>query len=529
MSRRRVTAWDRLTPPAEDAAVLAVPPLEEWGRLVDENRRSRTRRQGEILGRPWSAWTEDPGRRPPVIMTGHQPGFIHPGVWIKAVGIDLVAARLGGRADFVIADTDAADDLALAIPLLNGARLDILTSRPLGMEAGVPYQRLPAIPPQWWQDIDRKLQQSRRAGTACSPWEAFTTGYVAGTSDTSLSGDHVRSWTAGLRASQAALGLTSPAFSETAAWFSFVAGDEQRPAAALVAHLLLEAGRFASAHNEAVGAYRARRGLRGRAHPVPDLSVETDRVETPFWIALPTGPRKRLWAGRRRSDRVELWADAALVSVLEADAMKRDPPLAISRSLPPGTAIWPRALTLTMFLRLFCCDLFVHGVGGAKYDQITDDLMQRFLGVEPPHYVALSATLRLPLPRSGRSAEELKRQQRRVRDLRFNPQRYLPAGQIAAVADLLSHRAALIAQADELRDKWRRARPARRAVWQEIREANRRLAALLADEEAQTTSEMGEIHKALASDRLAESREWFFALHPGDRLRQLVGALDYQR
>ena len=40
-------------------------------------------------------------------------------------------------------------------------------------------------------------------------------------------------------------------------------------------------------------------------------------------------------------------------------------------------------------------DLFIHGIGGAKYDELTDQIICRFFGFEPPGFVALSATQRL--------------------------------------------------------------------------------------------------------------------------------------
>ena len=46
--------------------------------------------------------------------------------------------------------------------------------------------------------------------------------------------------------------------------------------------------------------------------------------------------------------------------------------------------------------RLVLGDLFLHGIGGAKYDQLTDAMIARFFGLEPPGFMVLSATLLLP-------------------------------------------------------------------------------------------------------------------------------------
>ena len=58
----------------------------------------------------------------------------------------------------------------------------------------------------------------------------------------------------------------------------------------------------------------------------------------------------------------------------------------------------PRALTLTLFARLCLGDFFIHGIGGGKYDEVTDAIIRDYFGIEPPAYQVLSATLHLPLP-----------------------------------------------------------------------------------------------------------------------------------
>jgi len=58
-----------------------------------------------------------------------------------------------------------------------------------------------------------------------------------------------------------------------------------------------------------------------------------------------------------------------------------------------GFKVRSRALTNTLYARLFLSDLFLHGIGGGKYDELTDELIRRFYGVEPPAFLILSAYL----------------------------------------------------------------------------------------------------------------------------------------
>ena len=57
-----------------------------------------------------------------------------------------------------------------------------------------------------------------------------------------------------------------------------------------------------------------------------------------------------------------------------------------------GIKLRTRALTTTLFARLVLGDLFLHGIGGAKYDQVTDQIVRLFFGFEPPEFATISAT-----------------------------------------------------------------------------------------------------------------------------------------
>ena len=49
-----------------------------------------------------------------------------------------------------------------------------------------------------------------------------------------------------------------------------------------------------------------------------------------------------------------------------------------------------------MFVRLLIADQFVHGIGGARYDQVADQIMSKHFGIEPPAFSVTTATLYFP-------------------------------------------------------------------------------------------------------------------------------------
>ena len=44
-----------------------------------------------------------------------------------------------------------------------------------------------------------------------------------------------------------------------------------------------------------------------------------------------------------------------------------------------------------MYARVVLGDLFLHGIGGGKYDELTDAIVGRFLGVAPPEFAVVTA------------------------------------------------------------------------------------------------------------------------------------------
>ena len=81
-----------------------------------------------------------------------------------------------------------------------------------------------------------------------------------------------------------------------------------------------------------------------------------------------------------------------------------------------GIKVRPRALITTMYARLVLSDLFIRGIGGAKYDELTDLIIRRFFGIEPPAYITATATFRLPIERPSVSLNDVQQSAQRLRE-----------------------------------------------------------------------------------------------------------------
>jgi hypothetical protein len=129
---------------------------------------------------------------------------------------------------------------------------------------------------------------------------------------------------------------------------------------------------------------------------MPDLKISDDQCEVPFWLDDLIAQTRDRAQVQKTSDGWELivagegFPLSASADGLEAvDELKRF----LHRH---NVRLSPRALTLTMFLRLFVADQFVHGIGGGRYDQVTDDVIRNFFNMEPPHFAVTTATLYFP-------------------------------------------------------------------------------------------------------------------------------------
>ncbi len=509
---------DALSAPARDGDVLMHPPIDQIDEQVHHNRQLRSEYDFELAGRRASDWRPK-ADAPLCMLAGHQPDFFHPGVWAKGIVTDSLARKFGGAAGFLVVDSDVPGRVEISLPDESGG---ILAIRHVSARVN---------PDSSWEHFNRAefasvlraLEDVARSGQRepAAALVAFCDAFRHAAA--SQRPDYVAAWIDAMRRCDEWIGSQPLSYFRISEVFSF---GSDGPAAAWAAHIILHAGEFAPAYNDALARYRQDRGIRGSQHPIPDLAVNADQIELPFWLLQHERPRARLIA-RRQHGAVAIEAAGQIIGELkQADAV-RDPAAALRRALGPWQ-LRPRALAQTMFARLFLCDLFVHGIGGAKYDQITDNVIRGFFGVEPPSYACVTATLRLPLPRRDASPVDLARLRRLRRDVRYNPHRIVDLHETdGRLREWVHARQAAINESQRLREERAGDRPARRDVFRRIRHLNDQISPFVARK--MPVDEELEVLKAdLEHNQIADSREWFFGLFPDDKLRQLAASLRQQ-
>jgi hypothetical protein len=529
----------RLRAPATDGGLLVDPPWGEVrdlathnaGRLAgwdyDVQGRRATRLRGlarrEVvqlaheflrrhgLGMASATDLAAPSAHVPLIVTGHQPELFHPGVWVKNFAASAIARSCQGISLNLIVDNDIPKDASIRVPTFRDGRLHMVAVAFDEWQGEIPYEDWTVRDESLFSSFPDRVHRVQGGSVADPLLDDFWPRATRRRFEENAVGMRFslarREIEAAWGASNLELPLGSLCRTDSFLWFA--------------SHLIAQLPRYQQVHNACLAEYRAEHRIRSRHHPVPALGRQDDWLEAPFWIWRAGEPRRRPLLARQRTRVVELriaGEDEVLVTLPLTPDGEACCAVERLRDLAAGSVrLRTRALTTTMFARLFLADLFVHGIGGAKYDELGDEISRRFLGFEPPGFLTLSLTLRLGLPIDPASPDDLAAVNRGLRDLEFNPDRHLHEPYPDELRILINaKRAALEGPVTSRRERVARAMAVRRhndamQPWVEALRAElvrRRLA----------------IRAGLRSNRAARYREYASILHSGRRLRQVLQA-----
>jgi hypothetical protein len=469
-----------------------------------------------------------------IYVGGHQPTLFHPGVWVKNFVVGRLAQNDWAQSDRAENNRAVGLNLVVDTDTLSGTAVRVPTgTREAPRVATVAFDA--TRPRQPWEEariIDRELFASfpARIATALGDW--------------GFSPLLAELWPAAVRCSTRSESLAECLTAARAAWeWSWGVANLELPVSRLctlepflwfAGHLLAQLPRFRNVYNEVLREYRVTNRVRSRTHPVPDLREDDGWLEAPFrvWRAGAEVRRPvfaRQFSGEiRLSDGDEVFATLPLDPGKEACCALKELQTLSAR----GIRLRTRALTTTMFARLCFADLFVHGIGGAKYDQMTDRIVARFFGLEAPEFLTMSATLQLPVPRLPAEPQDECRLRLQLRELDYNSDRHLPLELSAEERALVAEKRRLIVaqSAANAARKGPHARPQKSmraagsgyARFQRLKEINRRLAEFTQGARRRIEDELLRTRQQLAANSVLGDREYAFCLFPAEKLRRFM-------
>lgn len=448
-----------------------------------------------------------------LFLAGHQPEIFHPGVWLKNFALDRLARLNGGVAVNLVIDSDTIKSSSLRVPggsIAKPTAEAVLFDRP---SAEIPFkarqiedmplfesfgrrvvERIAPLVPEplvrdYWPLAVDCARRTRNLGECLAQsrhqWEGIWGGST-------------------LEIPQSGV-CNLPAF----LWLS--------------AHLLAHLPRFWEIYNSALACYRRRFHVRSHAHPVPELEAADEWLEAPFWIWTDEDPRRRRLFAQQRGDEILLsdheQLELAISLSPESEADRAVEQLAALGER--GIHLRSRALLTTLAARLVFGDLFIHGIGGAKYDRLTDSIIERFFGIEPPQFMVVSGTLHLPVERPAVSEDDLHDAERELRELTFHPERFIDE------ADLNGAASGDSSPVERIEEKRRRIREpfapsAARERCRAIRRANDELQPWVAERRSAALARAASVARQLRADAILSSREYGFCLYPEKNLREFL-------
>lgn len=502
-----------LATPTSHGGVLVVPDPGLWVPYIHHNEHALRRASVRVGDNTLAAWRSATrmaltGRDDqPIVVLGHQPEFIHPGVWAKHVVADRLARALNGVAVNLIVDNDVLKLSTITLPHQDSHQWTLHPIRFTPAGATTSYEFLPALPPTEIARLEKEFLATLGRDFAASLLPV----YLEGLRSVAHPRDWVQQTVAGRRAVDQNFGINLL---------------ERRVSQVAFTPLLLETLReplrFARAYNTALQEYRQTNGVRDIRRPMPDLFIANDRIESPWWAVRPGLPRQRLFLNSI-GGHISLLAEQSPMFDLDTESASSATALNATLAAQSTWSIRPRAITLTLWARLLLADFFIHGIGGAKYDAVCDGIMDHYFGLCPPHFGAVSATLRWDSSTDLHQFESPRDAARTLRDLRYNPQRHLP--HTAEIADLIMQRQNAIDESNSLARHAPHDHAARRRAFHAIQNANNSLQSRNHVLRRDTESRLAEAARRTRQSAIARGREYFFAAYPRTELTRLVAAL----
>jgi hypothetical protein len=455
----------------------------------------------------------EPKVEAPIVMAGHQPSLFHPGVWFKNFALAAVASSAPNgalsqqrTAINLVIDNDVATSAAIRVPIIDW-KTGLVRQESIPFDeasGGVPYEQNHIRDRAIFDSFDRRLEQaigplvSRPLVGQLWKYASLAANRCENVSCAMAQARHALEADCGLQTLEVPLSVVCRG--ESFAQFAL--------------SILGDLPRFRDIYNQTLKQYRREHRIRSKAHPVPELQAEGDWVEAPFWIYGDESPQRRsLWV-RKANQLIELSDRKSRTVRLTSPIGSPSLAAELASHNGPQWKLRPRALTTTMYARLILSDLFIHGIGGAKYDQLGDRIMQCFYGIVPPELMVVSATLQLrPVDRREHAARiaDLKQQ---IRATRFAPE------QIASAhlpTSLIERRRELLQSIPE--------KGHRKSWHEELTSINRSLESHLATIRADLESQLVSAKQGAASAVVLGSREYSFCLFDLQYLQESFGRM----
>ncbi|GAX61127.1 dehydrogenases with different specificities [Candidatus Scalindua japonica] len=443
-----------------------------------------------------------------IIQTGHSPALAHPGVMIKHSLVNSVAKKTNGVSINMVVDNDASIDNCLNIPNINGQDASVEKIEYIPGLRNLAFEEISYADSKQLTAFKDSAVKALHNPDMTKTFEDFMNVVMRVSEGTLQFSDlftyarHALLLRSGICNQEIPVSLIS----KTDSFLHFFL------------HIAADVNRFVEIYNAKLREYRRLRKISSKANPLPDLMEKGDVVEMPFWVWVEDEQRKNLYASKANEKRLDIIKENRILSCFDlgensnlSENLRR-----LKDLISDGIKIRPKAIVNTMYSRMFFSDLFIHGIGGAKYDQITDEIIRDFFGVEPPEYATISATLHLPYTPFDVSKENVNTLKHDIKDMSYNPDRYASDEimEDLEMRSMVSEKRKLIAKVShDTKEKHR--------TFQRLKQINTLMKDKISPLIKKKEKKIENLEKKLAYNSIVTDREYPFCIYPESMLEKL--------
>lgn len=326
-----------------------------------------------------------------IIVTGHQPIWHHCGIFVKNVITDRFARQTGGIAVQLVLDHDICNT-SMFLSEYDNNGFPRFKTIPLELkQQDIPLESRP-VPSkkQLRKFIDSVSKISK--GSLCSEIWCQNLHCIIGNTRTCRSAaDIITQLQAQLNRAFGLeiIYLPLSLMSQTSSFTDFVCS------------VICNAVGFVRVYNKAIKNKKQTDNLKPNQTIRP---LKTDYlnniIELPFWLVSQTRKRNSLYVSLNDRN-VRIGTAENVAGTIDSSGNKKQQLLEILRK--NKCVIRPKAVTLTLFARLYLADLFVHGIGAGNYEYITNHLIRDYYRISKLDFGLVTATMTLPADANNRN------------------------------------------------------------------------------------------------------------------------------
>lgn len=512
-----------LSIPKEKGTIFVSPELPMWSGLLTQNKfvleniPYRRTSRGELLSiaREYSKNILDisfsNNVTENIIGTGHQAKWHHCGIWIKNLSSSLFAKAVKGLSVHLVLDHDICDTV-LVLPKLNvdkSWRFERIQIEPLQKSVPLEFRSIPKreyIRTFYCTVINKQVEQ-----LCNNNWPEFALIENDAISSMNNVADLITYLQSKLNSVLGLKMLYLPVskLSRSDAFINFLTS------------ILVNARHFTSIYNSGITSFFEKHKSHLKSE-IQKLTIDkmSDTTELPFWIVSPNGSRTTLVVKFKACNSIQVGTIYEKLGNLDSSCLndKSDQLRTILKL--NGCQLRPKAITLTLFARLFLADWFVHGIGATKYESVTDYIVGHYYKIKPPKYGITTTTMTLPLLNcdvfSKDSIGELKH---KLHNIKHNPELYIdpsmPEKEPVKSLIKLKKEKIVLAQNRDL------TKSSKKSAWESLSMINKELYKYANNTAEILETENAKYEKYKNMQKVLDYREFFFGLFPEKELRKL--------